>query len=601
MKHTRKILLLLLLVFCLSISCTTAIAASPDDTNGEKPTLDWIIQEDDPSTIELSLHDLGDSGAVLSVELDLSFIETDVEAPTFTPVKSSVYSTVRKQATDAAEMKIILCLVSREPLDDVVDIHDTIPLGTMKFRQDMTGIEPEKVSLIALNSQMKPMEGTEEENLLLSVQRKTPSYTVRFLDTLNDNGLISSQRIEKGASIGSNFPSAPMHDGYSFKGWFLDADGTTPADENTKVTGTLDVYAVYTKDADESESGSGSGSSGSSGGSSGGSYRPGTQTVTNPDGSKTTTKTNTDGSTTVTTQTKDGMVGTSQLNRSGSLTSAEVTIPKVITDRPETVTLPVVAKPAATKQSSAAKISIRPEDKNAQFTVEIPVSKPDKGVVAVLVNSDGTETIVRDCIVSEDGVILNVKGNTTVKVVENAQKFNDLGAFASWAGDSVDFVSARELFRGMADQTFAPATDMSRGMLVTVLYRLSYEPKAAVAHFADVANNAWFADAIAWAEANNVVNGYGDGTFGPDDSITREQMATLFYRYAKSKGLTGTVSGNLNAFADAGEVDSYAREAMQWCVSTGLIKGMDDTHLAPLKEANRAEVATILMRYIKVR
>ena len=253
------------------------------------------------------------------------------------------------------------------------------------------------------------------------------------------------------------------------------------------------------------------------------------------------------------------------------------------------------------KNISAAKISIRPEDKNAQFTVEIPVSKPDKGVVAVLVNSDGTETIVRDCIVSEDGVILNVKGNTTVKVVENAQKFNDLGAFASWAGDSVDFVSARELFRGMADQTFAPATDMSRGMLVTVLYRLSYEPKAAVAHFADVANNAWFADAIAWAEANNVVNGYGDGTFGPDDSITREQMATLFYRYAKSKGLTGTVSGNLNAFADAGEVDSYAREAMQWCVSTGLIKGMDDTHLAPLKEANRAEVATILMRYIKVR
>ena len=134
-------------------------------------------------------------------------------------------------------------------------------------------------------------------------------------------------------------------------------------------------------------------------------------------------------------------------------------------------------------------------------------------------------------------------------------------------------------------------------MIVTMLYRLENEPTAASAGFTDVAAGQWYTDAVNWAAANNIVNGYGDSQFGPTDTITREQMAAILYRYAQYKGYDVTASANLSAYTDAASVSSYAVSAMQWAVGEGLINGVTNTTLVPGGSATRAQVAAILMRF----
>ena len=225
------------------------------------------------------------------------------------------------------------------------------------------------------------------------------------------------------------------------------------------------------------------------------------------------------------------------------------------------------------------------------------MTKFGPGTVAVVVHPDGTEEVVRDCVIGENGVVLNVEGNVTLKIVDNTQTFEDVEPVDHWATDAVEFVAARELFNGTGNHQFTPNGDMTRGMLVTVLYRLAYEPDAPVDEFTDVSPNAYYADAIAWADQAGVVNGYGNNAFGPNDNVTREQLVTILYRYAAKNGyLTGS-TGSLSGYADVGSVSSYAAEAMGWAVEIGLVKGVDDTHIAPLNNATRAQVATILMRF----
>ncbi|MGI6642536.1 MAG: S-layer homology domain-containing protein [Bacillota bacterium] len=136
-------------------------------------------------------------------------------------------------------------------------------------------------------------------------------------------------------------------------------------------------------------------------------------------------------------------------------------------------------------------------------------------------------------------------------------------------------------------------------MVVTVLWRLEKEPNATVAHlFADVAAGTWYTDAVAWAAENDIVQGYDSSTFGPSDPITREQMAAILYRYASFKGYDLTASNELDAFADAGNVSAWARTAVKWAVAEDLITGVSTTGLCPVGHATRAQVATILMRFI---
>ena len=228
--------------------------------------------------------------------------------------------------------------------------------------------------------------------------------------------------------------------------------------------------------------------------------------------------------------------------------------------------------------------------------MEVPVTDFGPGTVAVVVHPDGTEEVVRDCVVGEDGVILNVEGDVTLKIVENSAEFKDIERVESWAGDAIEFTSARELFSGTGNNNFQPDGKMSRGALVTLLYRLSYEPDAPALKFGDVDESSIYADAVAWADSNSIVSGYGNGTFMPDNVITREQLVTLIYQYAQFKGVVKPNTGNINSFTDADKVSNYAKEAMAWAIGAGIVSGQGDNTLNPTGSTTRAQTAVILMK-----
>jgi hypothetical protein len=185
----------------------------------------------------------------------------------------------------------------------------------------------------------------------------------------------------------------------------------------------------------------------------------------------------------------------------------------------------------------------------------------------------------------------------------------------SWYTDAVDFASSHDLFKGTGNDQFDPEGEMTRSMLVTVLYRLENEPDSfTTSSFSDVADS-WYTDAVIWANANKIVEGNGNGSFAPDDSITREQMATILYRYMDHLGLDVTLGDSgemkelsspdnvLTRYADAGNTSTWANEPMQWAVTSGLITGKgtgDDLLLDPSGTAQRAEVATMLQRLINL-
>ena len=337
---------------------------------------------------------------------------------------------------------------------------------------------------------------------------------------------------------------------------------------------------------------------------SGGSTAPGThqETVTNPDGSKTTTTTKPDGSKTETTTMPDGTVTEKDTAKDGSVTE-RTTTPEGVTGQVDTnskgdVTSAevVIPKEAENQDVVTAPVEV-PASKNAADAPEITVTEYGPGTVAVVVNPDGTEEIVRDCVIGENGVVLNVEGDITLKIVDNTETFTDVEPVHHWATDAVEFVAARELFRGTGNHEFTPNGEMTRGMLVTVLYRLAYEPEAAMDDFTDVDPDAYYADAVSWAGRNGIVTGYSDTEFGPNDDVTREQLVTILYRYAEKNGYLTGQSGSLNGYADADNVSDWAAEAMGWAVEIGLVKGVDANHLAPSADATRAEVATIMMRF----
>ena len=173
--------------------------------------------------------------------------------------------------------------------------------------------------------------------------------------------------------------------------------------------------------------------------------------------------------------------------------------------------------------------------------------------------------------------------------------FSDV-AESNWFYDAVEYVASRELMNGVSATEFAPNASLTRAMLVTILHRYESEPNAAGGTaFNDVADGVWYSDAIAWASANGIVNGVGDGKYNPSGSITREQFATIMYRYAGSPSVTDASA--TDGFADAGEISSYATDAMRWAVATGLLRGREGGLLAPKGTASRAEAATIFMRY----
>lgn len=171
-----------------------------------------------------------------------------------------------------------------------------------------------------------------------------------------------------------------------------------------------------------------------------------------------------------------------------------------------------------------------------------------------------------------------------------------------WFYDGVRFANENNLMKGTSSNTFSPDTTTTRGMIVTILYRLEKEPAVSGAcPFDDVKPGSYYADAITWAAANGIVMGYDNGRFAPEDSITREQMATILYRYAdyKDYDLSAGENTNILSYEDASDISSYAITAIQWACGEGLVNGMGDGTLAPQGEASRAQIASILYRFIK--
>lgn len=172
---------------------------------------------------------------------------------------------------------------------------------------------------------------------------------------------------------------------------------------------------------------------------------------------------------------------------------------------------------------------------------------------------------------------------------------------SDWFYDDVRFANQNGLFNGVEKDLFAPEEPMTRGMLVTVLWRLDGEtaPKTATT-FTDVDANAYYADAVAWAAESGVVNGIGGGRFDPEGNVTREQIAAILFRYASLKGVDTAARANLTAFPDAEKTSAYARDALSWAVAAELVKGTKEgstIYLDPQGSATRAQVAAILSRY----
>ena len=170
-----------------------------------------------------------------------------------------------------------------------------------------------------------------------------------------------------------------------------------------------------------------------------------------------------------------------------------------------------------------------------------------------------------------------------------------------WFYDAVAYTYANDIFNGTTDTTFEPDLAITRGMMVALIARIEKVSDAAItaASFTDVAQNEYYAAAIDWATENKIVQGYGDGTFGPNDKITREQLATIWYRYQQYKGAVAAGDTNVAlTFADAAQVSDYAVDAVKFCFNKGVITGKGNNILDPAGSATRAEVATVLMRYL---
>ena len=249
----------------------------------------------------------------------------------------------------------------------------------------------------------------------------------------------------------------------------------------------------------------------------------------------------------------------------------------------------VTADPAAAKAGATVTLTATPDEGYAVGTLTVTDRFGD--AVKVTENADGTYTFTMP------------NGQVTVKAtfVETeepapAEPFPDVDE-NDWFYDEVVYVYENGLMNGVENNQFAPNTATNRAMLATILYRLAGEPAVSGdLPFTDVESGTWYTDAVLWAAQNGIVNGLGENTFAPMNTLTREQLVTMLYRYAQNKGYDVTAAADLSGYPDAGKVQTYAQKAMSWAVAEGIVEGMDG-NLNPAGNATRAQIATILMRF----
>lgn len=311
-------------------------------------------------------------------------------------------------------------------------------------------------------------------------------------------------------------------------------------------------------------------------------------TTTDKDGNKTAVTENTDGTTQTTITNTNGTSSTTTKDADGK-TETTVKLPASIVadaaDKGETVALPMPEVNAASDSANAPTVTVDLSGSRSA-KVEIPVAGVTPGTVAVLVDENGDEQIVMNSIPTENGVTVTLASGETVKIVDNSKEFADV-ADSYWGADAVAFATGRELFNGTSSTTFEPDGAMNRAMIVTVLAR--YEGVDTTV------GETWYDAGRDWA----MQAGISDGT-NMEQDLTREQLATMLYRYAQGKGqgFAGAWAFQLD-YPDADAVSDYAHEALCWTTMHGIINGMGDGSLAPQGAATRAQVATMLMRFIE--
>ena len=446
----------------------------------------------------------------------------------------------------------------------------------------------------------------------LTIREKEPEiYTVSF-DANGGSGRMADQAFTFGvpqALAANTFTRS----GYTFAGWNTKADGSGTAygDRDTLTIGAADLtlYAQWTKKSSGSDS----------------DHDNETETDKNPDGSTTTTVTKPDGSTTETTKYPDGSKEVVETDKNGTVTTttdkngnqtavvenpdgsaqttvdnkdgsssittvdengkteAEVKLPAAVVEdaqeKGEAVALPMPSVSASSDWDEAPTVTVDlPSGSSAK--VEIPVERVTPGTVAVIVKADGTQEVIKTSLTTDNGVAVTLSDGDTVKLVDNSKTFVDVPA-SYWGSEYIDFASSRELFTGTGSATFSPDASITRGMIVTVLASLDGADTSS-------AGGAWYEAGRQWA----VANGISDGT-NMEGSLTREQLAVMLWSYAGKPA-----ADSLSGYADAASVSDWAAQAMAWCVKSGVISGMDGG-LNPQGTATRAQVATMLMRFVE--
>lgn len=317
------------------------------------------------------------------------------------------------------------------------------------------------------------------------------------------------------------------------------------------------------------------------------------KTETTKDGDKVEEVKKPDGSSITDVKKADGTTATTTIDKNGQ-TKAEVKISdKAINEankENKPISIPVTPVQATNDSETAPVIKVETES-TKKIGITIPVKNPTEGTVAVIVHANGIEEIIRKSVADKNGVTMHLENGATVKIIEHTKTFVDTQTH--WAENAINFVTSHELYFGTSENTFSPDTAMTRGMLAVVLHNLESNPTTSQKlKFKDVKADAWYTNAVQWAAEQNIVSGYKNGNFGPNDTITREQLAVMLYRYVGSP----THRQNELHFADANHVSTYAKEAMRWAVEEGIISGTDNNMLNPKKNATRAEVAAMLMR-----
>ena len=348
-----------------------------------------------------------------------------------------------------------------------------------------------------------------------------------------------------------------------------------------------DIYLDFTslqaeKKVSEEQKPSGGGSSSGSSRPSGTTTTPAGTTTTGTDGSTTVTKTDTvAGTTTAVTTWTDGSKQTVVTKKDGS-SFAELSRADGVKSKIDTTS----------DGKSSASVTLPSGTK--QTVVKLPVPDASLGTVPVLVKADGTRKVIKDSLAMDGTVSVVLDGSVELAFEDRSKSFADVPA-GNWASDAVAFVTSHDLFQGTAADTFSPNDPMSRAMLVAVLYRMEDEPAAGANTFGDVPAGTWYTDAVSWASGRQLVNGTGTG-FAPNDDMTRQELATVIYRYAQSAGLDMTVTKSLDGFPDSASISNWASEAMAWAYGAGILTGGSDGRLDPDGNATRSQTAAIFQR-----